>query len=165
MQYSSRVIIFPRYFSTNVFIVVVEVFANKTLKNAHCKQNVLHACVPLSLPLSLSSSSPPLSSVVPLLFLSSLYFLWNYEKYVTLQAQQRGKRLKKKKREEKGNKRNEKWNFHTGYSFRLLLPRIRFIYIYALFRLYSFSFRPSMNFLARPQNSRCAGKVRKIHEK
>lgn len=101
MQYSSRVIIFPRYFSTNVFIVVVEVFANKTLKNAHCKQNVLHACVPLSLPLSLSSSSPPLSSVVPLLFLSSLYFLWNYEKYVTLQAQQRGKRLKKKKGKKK----------------------------------------------------------------
>ena len=55
MQYSSRVIIFPRYFSTNVFIVVVEVFANKTLKNAHCKQNVLHACVqPLPLPSLLS---------------------------------------------------------------------------------------------------------------
>lgn len=59
MQYSSRVIIFPRYFSTNVFIVVVEVFANKTLKNAHCKQNVLHACVQPS-PLFLLPLAPSL---------------------------------------------------------------------------------------------------------
>ena len=160
MQYSSRVIIFPRYFSTNVFIVVVEVFANKTLKNAHCKQNVLHACVPLSLP----SSSPPLSSVVPLLFLSSLYFLWNYEKYVTLQAQQRGKRLKKKKGKKKEINVTKNEIFIQVISSVFFFPEF-VIYIYALFRLYSFSFRPSMNFLARPQNSRGAGKVRKIHEK
>lgn len=55
MQYSSRVIIFPRYFSTNVFIVVVEVFANKTLKNAHCKQNA-RVCTAPPLPLLLFRS-------------------------------------------------------------------------------------------------------------
>lgn len=76
MQYSSRVIIFPRYFSTNVFIVVVEVFANKTLKNAHCKQNVLHACVqplPLpSLPLFLPFSFVRCSLVV---FIEFIFFM------------------------------------------------------------------------------------------
>lgn len=54
------------------------------------------------------------------------------------------------------------------FSYSLFLPScdilpefIIYIYIYALFRLYSFSFRPSQNFLARSQIPRSAGKSMK----